>query len=398
MFEAIGNFLSSDDLSPHGICLIWRPELIWTHVIADAIIGGAYFSIPLVLSRVAAKRPDFGFGWVLWGFVAFILACGTTHFMSILTLWLPEYGVEALIKVITAAASVIIAIMLWPLLPQVLRMPSPEQWRVANESLALRVQERDEALLALRRESEERRRIESMLWQAQKIESLGQLTGGIAHDFNNLLTAIQISLERAAKLSGGGEPKLQKALDLATIATTKAGELTNRMLAFARKQPLRPARLDVAELLSELSPLLHNILGENRNLVIDVDRRGVEIFADRNQLEQALLNLAVNARDAMPDGGALIIKAHMMDSSVGDGAMAIIQVEDNGVGMSEDVRSRAFEPFFTTKAVGEGSGLGLSQVHGFIEQSRGKIYLDSHPGKGTRVSIELPVPLVPVEA
>ena len=389
MFEAIGNFLSSNDLSPHGICLIWRPELIWTHVASDAIIGCAYFSIPLVLSRVAAKRPDFGFGWVLWGFVAFILACGTTHFMSILTLWAPEYGLEAIIKVVTAAASVFIAITLWPLLPQVLTTPSPEQWRVANESLAIRVRERDEALLALHRETEERRRIESMLWQAQKIESLGQLTGGIAHDFNNLLTAIQISLERAAKLSEGREPKLQKALDLATIATTKAGELTNRMLAFARKQPLRPARLEVGELLSELSPLLRNTLGENRKLIIDVDSRGVEIFADRNQLEQALLNLAVNARDAMPGEGVLTIRVQSAD----DGSMAIIEVQDNGVGMSDDVRGRAFEPFFTTKAVGEGSGLGLSQVHGFIEQSQGKIHLDSQPGKGTRVSIELPVPV-----
>jgi signal transduction histidine kinase len=391
MLEAIGNLLSSDSLSPHGICLTWRPELIWTHVIADALIGLAYFSIPLVLARLGAKRPDFGFGWTLWCFVAFILACGTTHFMSIWTLWVPDYGWEALVKAATAGASIFTAITLWPLLPRVLAMPSAEQWRLANESLRLSVEERDRALAALQHESDERQRIESMLWQAQKIESLGQLTGGIAHDFNNLLTAIQISLERAARLNDGKEPKLQKALLLATTATEKAGVLTNQMLAFARKQPLRPTELDLGDLFSELAPLLRNVLGEVRGLKIDVDPGAGMVFADRNQLEQALLNLAVNARDAMPIEGTLTIRVHKpLGAKADEDAAIVIDVEDDGVGMSEDVVSRAFEPFFTTKAVGGGSGLGLSQVHGFVEQSRGKIHLESHIGKGTRVSIELP--------
>jgi signal transduction histidine kinase len=391
MLEAIGNLLSTDSLSPHGICLTWRPELIWMHVTADAVIGLAYFSIPLVLARLGAKRPDFGFGWALWCFVAFILACGTTHFMSIWTLWVPDYGWEALAKVATAMASIFTAIMLWPLLPRVLAMPSAEQWRLANASLRLSVEERDRALAALQHESDERRRVESILWQAQKIESLGQLTGGIAHDFNNLLTAIQISLERATRLNDGKEPKLQKALLLATSATEKAGVLTNQMLAFARKQPLRPAQLDLNHLLHELAPLLRNILGERRGLEIEVDPGAGMVFADRNQLEQALLNLAVNARDAMLVEGMLTIKVHKSLGAKADvDAAVVIDVEDDGVGMSEDVVARAFEPFFTTKSVGEGSGLGLSQVHGFVEQSRGKIHLESHPGKGTRVSIELP--------
>lgn len=120
MLELISSLLRSDDLSPHGMCLLWRPELIWTSVTADAVIGVAYYSIPFVLAYIAYRRPDFGFGWVLWCFVAFILACGTTHFMSIWTLWVPDYGFESFVKVVIAVASVATAIMLWPLLPRVL--------------------------------------------------------------------------------------------------------------------------------------------------------------------------------------------------------------------------------------------------------------------------------------
>jgi signal transduction histidine kinase len=310
--------------------------------------------------------------------------------MAIWTLWVPDYGWEALVKVLTAVASVTTAIMLWPLLPRVLAMPSAEQLRQANDALRRRAEERDRALLALQHETEERRRVEAMLWQAQKAEAIGQLAGGIAHDFNNLLTAIQISLDRALRLSADGEPKLQKALQLANSATEKAGLLTNRMLVFARKQPLQPAELDLNELLLELSPLLRNILGEARSLQVKVDTDAEKIFADRNQLEQALLNLAVNARDAMPDAGSLTISTRRRSSAEGRPSGVVIRVEDTGLGMTKDVLARAFEPFFTTKPVGQGSGLGLSQVFGFVEQSNGKVNIESEPGLGTSVSIELP--------
>lgn len=393
MWEYLSALLTSDNLSPHGICLLWRPELIWTHVVADGVIGLAYYSIPLVLAYVAYRRPDFGFGWVVWCFVAFILACGTTHFMSIWTLWVPDYGLEALVKAVTAIASVATAVLLWPLLPRVLQLTSPEQLRHANEALAHRVKERDAALAALRKEGEERRLAQDMLRQAQKMEAVGQLTGGVAHDFNNLLTAVLMSLDRAAKQSEIADPKLAKSLRTATLAAEKAAALTNQMLAFARKQPLKPMSVGVNELVSHLAPLLKNVLGEHGALALDLDPGAGNVWVDRNELEQALLNLTVNARDAMENRGEMTITTRAIDMGRGGEKLlgAEIAVKDSGCGMSKEVQARAFDPFFTTKPVGKGSGLGLSQVYGFIQQSDGIIQLDSTPEHGTRVSIQLPV-------
>jgi signal transduction histidine kinase len=280
----VSALLASDSLSPHGMCLLWRPELIWTHVTADAVTGVAYFSIPVVLAYFAHKRPDFGFGWVIWCFVVFILACGTSHFLSIWTLWVPDYGLEALVKAFTAAASVGTAILLWHLLPRMLELPSPEQLRRTNEALALYVKERDDALAALHKEVVERQLAQDMLRQAQKMEAVGQLTGGVAHDFNNLLTAILMSLDRAVRHSNA-DAKLQRSLQTAIAAAEKAASLTNQMLAFARKQPLKPMSIEINELVFNLAPLLENILGVDSTLVLDLDPQACSVWVDRNQLE-----------------------------------------------------------------------------------------------------------------
>ena len=161
MLQFLETLLRSDSLSPHGICLLWRPELVWTHVVSDALIAGAYYSIPIVLAYFVMKRPDVVFGWVFWAFAVFILACGTTHLMGIWTLWGPDYGAEALVKAVTAVASVLTAIGLLPLLPKALALPSPEMLRRANEALAQQIRERDAAQEALRRETEERLKAEA---------------------------------------------------------------------------------------------------------------------------------------------------------------------------------------------------------------------------------------------
>jgi signal transduction histidine kinase len=392
MLEFLSSLLSSESLAPHGICLLWRPELIWTYVVADAVIGIAYYSIPVVLGYMAYKRPDFGFGWVVWCFVAFILACGTVHFISIWVLWVPDYGLEALVKAVTAIASVATAIALWYLLPRVLELPSPEQLRLANQALALHVKERDEAFAALQKEIDERLLVEGMLRQAQKMEAIGQLTGGVAHDFNNLLTAILMNLDRSTRQSQGLGHALKESLQTATVAAEKAAILTKQMLAFARQQPLKPMKIEINELVSALAPLLRNALGETISLTLQLDPRVGHVCADRNQLEQALLNLALNARDAIQDEGmvTIVTKPIEMEAEEKKTPGAEVAVADTGCGMSPDVRERAFDPFFTTKPIGKGSGLGLSQVYGFVRQSGGQVKLTSGVGQGTNVSIQLP--------
>ena len=254
--------------------------------------------------------------------------------MSIWTLWIPDYGLESFVKVVTAVDSVATAIILWPLLPRVLQFASPEQLRLANDEMATHVNERDAALAALRKEVEERQLVQDMLRQAQKMEAVGALTGGIAHDFNNLLTAILMSLDRAARDSDVTNPKLKKSILTATTAAEKAAALTNQMLAFARKQPVKPICVAVNELISNLVPL-KNALGEH-GLTLNLDPRVRNVWADRNQFEQALLNLTVNARDAMVSKGKMTVTTRMTDiEREGEKVPSVeIEVADSGCGMS----------------------------------------------------------------
>jgi signal transduction histidine kinase len=395
MLDFLRQLLSSDSLSPHGICLLWRPELVWTHAISDALIGTAYFSIPIALAYFVSKRPDVAFTWVFWAFAAFILACGTTHFFSIWTLWFPDYGAEALIKAITAAASVATAIALWPLLPQAMALPSPTQLQEANAFLEHRVRERDDALGALRRETAERRRTEEMLRQAQKMEALGHLTGGIAHDFNNLLTVVLGNLETISKKSREENEAVARALRNAKISAERAALLTQQLLAFGRKQSLHPIKLNANAVVESVVGLLARTLGNNVEVTTDLRPDLWAVNADPHQLESALLNLAVNARDAMPDGGTLTVRTRNVPArgpatEEGGGEFVMIEVADTGTGMTEHVKDRAFEPFFTTKPVGQGTGLGLSQVHGFVTQSGGRVAIETRIGGGTAVQLYLP--------
>jgi signal transduction histidine kinase/CheY-like chemotaxis protein len=260
----------------------------------------------------------------------------------------------------------------------------------------------------LEEEVKRHRETEDTLRQAQKMEAIGQLTGGIAHDFNNLLTVIIGNLDTlkrhlaranpaqtVAELSGS----VQKQVDVAMQAARNAAKLTHRLLAFARRQPLEPSRLDCNKLISGMSDLLGRTLGETVNLEIVLGGGLWPTFADPNQLESALLNLAVNARHAMSDGGRLTIEttnAYLDEAYVrrfGDlqpGQYVQVSVADTGTGIAPDVLGRVFEPFFTTKAVEAGSGLGLAQVHGFVKQTGGHVRIYSEVGHGTTVKIYLP--------
>ena len=393
MIAYIRELLSSNQLAPHGYCLLWRPELIWTHVFSDLAIGLSYISIAIGLTLFVRRRTDVAFGWIFWAFAAFILLCGATHLFSIWTLWHPDYGIEALIKLATAIASAMTAVALWPLIPKALAIPSPAQLQLANDALSREIVEREAA--------------EAMLRQAQKLEVVGQLTGGVAHDFNNLLTVISGNVELAGRAiaSGteGARAKIERYLEHAGRGVDQAKTLTSRLLAFSRRQTLDPQVTDVGALVGNMAELLVRTLGEaiTVKFVAAPDTCPVEI--DRNQLENAVLNLAVNARDAMTAdtiaAGALTIEIEnaeldeayvALHSDLVAGRYVAISVSDTGTGMTPEVVERAFEPFFTTKDVGRGTGLGLSQVFGFVKQSGGHVKVYSEPGHGTTVRLYLP--------
>src|ERR1700761_213434 len=258
MWAFFERLLDSSALSPHGICLLWEPELVWLHVVSDAIIAASYFSIPVALSIFVSKRRDVDFGWIFWAFAFFITACGFTHLLSIVTLWVPIYGIEGLIKALTAIASIVTAIMMWPLLPKVMALPSPAQLRAAE--------------LALEQEASQRREAESILRHTQKMDAIGQLTGGVAHDFNNLLTIISGNLEIADRStkdwSESARERLTRAIARASSGAQRAAMLTQRLVAFPRAQPLDPRVTNVNQLISGMADFFQRTLGETIDLEI----------------------------------------------------------------------------------------------------------------------------------
>jgi len=416
--------------SPHGICLLWEPELIWLHVVSDALIALAYFSIPFVLVIFVSKRRDLKFGWVYWSFGIFIMACGLTHILSIYTLWVPVYGIEGLVKAATAIASIVTAGMLWPLLPVLLKIPSPFELRQAQQALkeeemkgrdseqllqqfrqaqqALResmsrltavvetavdgfilidgrgrillfnpacerlfgyraeevfhenvkmlmppgysahhddyirnfLQTGERKIIGIGREVigmrkdgstfpmelsvgeakqdgesifvgiihdvTGRKHTEEQLRQAQKMEMVGQLSGGIAHDFNNLLTVIVGNAEFLGDQLKSRQD-LRRISDDICQAGERGAELTQRLLAFSRRQLLHPREVDCHDMLDSMRKLLRRTLRENIEIAITPNSDPTLAFADRAQLESSVLNLALNAQDAMPNGGHLTL-------------------------------------------------------------------------------------------
>jgi PAS domain S-box-containing protein len=522
MTNFLERILDSSMFSPHGICLLWEPELIWLHVVSDALIALAYFSIPFALAIFVLKRRDLRFGWIFWLFGIFIMACGLTHVLSIYTLWVPVYGIEGLVKAATAAASIFTAGMLWPLLPKLLTIPSPFEFRQVQEALKdEEIKSRDsENLLAQFRAAQRaqresmsrltavvetavdgfilidargrillfnpacerlfgyradevfhenvkmlmppvysdhhdryvsnflrtgerkiigtgrevtglrkdgstfpmelsvgeakqdgesifvgivhdltgRKHTEEQLRQSQKMEIVGQLSGGIAHDFNNLLTVMIGNAEHLGEQLKSRED-LRRIADDICRAGEQGAELTQRLLAFSRRQFLQPLAVDCHELLDSMHKLLRRTLRENIEIATAFNPGEILAFADRTQLESAVLNLALNAQDAMRSGGRLTLSTDVVaidgldpdaHPEISLGEYALIAVTDNGEGMTSEVIGRVFEPFYTTKEVGKGSGLGLSMVYGFAKQSNGHVAIYSEPGLGTTVRLYLP--------
>ncbi len=276
-----------------------------------------------------------------------------------------------------------------------------------EQQVAERTSELTAALARLEAEAKERARAEEALRQSQKMEAVGQLTGGIAHDFNNLLTGIMGALDvLRRRIATGRIDDLDRFMDAATASAERAAALTARLLAFSRRQSLDSRPTDVNRLLASLEDLLRRTMSERIDVSIAFAESLPLALVDANQLENAILNLAINARDAMPQGGLLTLRTHLapLDSKYCaehdgfvEGLYVAVTVSDTGAGMDDATLAKAFDPFFTTKPIGQGTGLGLSMVYGFAKQSRGHVSIDTRIGIGTDVTIYLPLADEPAE-
>ncbi len=379
----------------YGLALLLCLATAWIRI-GDHMPLGRY---PLLLVTGAVTLATF-FGGLGPGIMTALLLATVNRFFALapppVPVPSPATSPTAMFFLLTVSG-VIIGLMHGLFAAHAAQMRSDGALRELNAELETRVAART---ASLETEMAQRSEAEAQLRQMQKMESIGQLTGGIAHDFNNMLAIVIGSLDMARRrMTGDANPAIGRCIDSAAEGARRAAVLTARLLAFSRRQPLSPQVLDANRLVGGMSELLRHTIGEH--IVIEtVLADGLwHAFADAGQLESAILNLAVNARDAMPGGGRLTIETAnaVLDERDTDGLEAVepgdyvlIDLTDTGTGMPPEVIERAFDPFYTTKEVGKGTGLGLSQVYGYVRQSGGHVRLRSEAGQGASVRIYLP--------
>ncbi|HLK63981.1 MAG TPA: response regulator [Bryobacteraceae bacterium] len=437
MVEFFSKLLSSDFM-PHKMCFLENQTVLWLSVTSDGLIALAYYLIPFLLFYFSRKRRDVGFHWIFVAFGVFILACGTSHLLGVVTVWNPVYRLESTVKAITGIASIGTFLLFCRIMPGLVRIPSPAQLEaeieerraaeaeilqintelegrvagrtaelVESESMYRKLAEEKElaaeslaaANVELQREMKRRQDVEGQLLQAQKMEAIGRLAGGIAHDFNNLLTVILGYNEMLREHVREDAVAFDYTLEVLQ-AGERASALTNQLLAFSRRQVSIPRVIDLNDLVQNIDKMLRRIIGEDIDLHLKLADGLSSVTVDPSHIDQVIMNLAVNSRDAMPDGGALTIETANVEMTeeyagshlgIAPGPYVMLAVSDTGTGMDEATKSRIFEPFFTTKEKGKGTGLGLSIVYGIVKQSGGEVMVYSEPGHGTAFKIYFPV-------
>jgi signal transduction histidine kinase/CheY-like chemotaxis protein len=401
--------LFSNDFMPHGMCYLWNPAVLWLNVISDYVIAAAYYAIPFLLFYFVKRRRDLAFNWIFVAFGMFILACGSTHLMAGITVWNPLYRLDGVIKAVTALASVTTFVMLIPMMPTLISVPSPSELARVNKVLAKEIEDRRQAEAEVRKMNEElenrvllrtaeRRNLEEQLIQSQKMEAIGRLAGGVAHDFNNLLTVI-LGYNDMLREQVKEDPVAVEYNEEVFRASQRASALTNQLLAFSRRQVAVPRVVDLNLLVQQIDKMLRRIIGEDIQPAVKLDPALRPVKVDPSHMDQVIMNIAVNARDAMPAGGKLTVETSNVQLTeeyagqhigLGPGAYVLLAISDTGTGMDAATKSRIFEPFFTTKEKGKGTGLGLAIVYGIVKQNGGDILVYSELGHGTVFKIYLP--------
>jgi signal transduction histidine kinase len=374
--------MASKDISefsfmPHGQCYLWDPFLLWLHLVSDIFIALSYYSIPLALFVYIKQKPELEFKGIFLFFCLFILACGTSHLMATWVIWNPNYLAQGLIKLVTMIVSVCTAILLWRIIPEALKFPTPNELRVSNQKFRLVMEDRIKVEQKLRSSQE-------MLFHAEKLTSIGRLTGSIAHEFNNPLQGVKNVISILSDLPLSVEEK-----KLAVIGKKECDRMALMIKGlgdFYKPTTSNVSSVDINNCLDDILILLNKSLKE----------RGIQIFKQysknnyhiqgvEDQIKQIFLNIIQNSADSILGEGQIILTTKKINSYIE------IKFKDTGSGIAEEDKDQIFEPFYTTKGEKHGTGLGLSITYGIVRDHGGDIKVKSKIGCGTTFTIKLPL-------